>query len=180
MTGGSFSPGDYAWGQNGLDDIITQVKKAQKCWHLFKNLFMWFDQMTFQLLQTVEGGAPPASRDDVQNLKPEPFQHSMRDKNSQVSRLLGSQISKCTGLKLIFSAQYVWLISRLVTRLFVIPIVHIYFILPVFETGSNFMIHVLFAEHHFEAILARTLPNQKVVLLEIIKRFMNPLARQAK
>ena len=63
--------------------------------------------MTFQLLQTVEGGAPPASRDDVQNLKPEPFQHSMRDKNSQVSRLLGNQISKCTGLKLIFSAQYV-------------------------------------------------------------------------
>ena len=41
--------------------------------------------MTFQLLQTVEGGAPPASRDDVQNLKPEPFQHSMRDKNSQVN-----------------------------------------------------------------------------------------------
>ena len=27
MTGGSFSPGDYAWGQNGLDDIITQVKR---------------------------------------------------------------------------------------------------------------------------------------------------------
>ena len=25
MTGGSFSAGDYAWGQNGLDDIITQV-----------------------------------------------------------------------------------------------------------------------------------------------------------
>ena len=41
--------------------------------------------MTFQLLQTVEGGAPPASRDDVQNLKPEPFQQSMRDKNSQVN-----------------------------------------------------------------------------------------------
>jgi len=61
MTGGSFSPGDYAWGQNGLDDIITQ------------------------LLQTVEGGAPPASRDDVQNLKPEPFQQCMRDKNSQCS-----------------------------------------------------------------------------------------------
>ena len=38
MTGGSFSPGDYAWGQNGLDDIITQVKKAQN-WHLFKNPF---------------------------------------------------------------------------------------------------------------------------------------------
>ena len=30
MAGGSFSPGDYAWGQNGLDDIITQVKKGSK------------------------------------------------------------------------------------------------------------------------------------------------------
>ena len=40
MAGGSFSPGDYAWGQNGLDDIITQVKRIQKCWHLFNNLFM--------------------------------------------------------------------------------------------------------------------------------------------
>ena len=30
MAGGSFSPGDYAWGQNGLDDIITQVKKGFK------------------------------------------------------------------------------------------------------------------------------------------------------
>ena len=60
--------------------------------------------MTFQLLQTVEGGAPPASRDDVQNLKPEPFQQCMRDKNSQVNK---SKLLGFTDLKRIFSAQYV-------------------------------------------------------------------------
>ena len=25
-VGGNFNPDDYAWGQNGLDDILTQVK----------------------------------------------------------------------------------------------------------------------------------------------------------
>ena len=24
-VGGNFNPDDYAWGQNGLDDILTQV-----------------------------------------------------------------------------------------------------------------------------------------------------------
>lgn len=57
----SFNPADYAWGQSGLDDIITQ------------------------LLQQVEGGAPPASNDDVEKLKPEPYEGSTRDNDSQCS-----------------------------------------------------------------------------------------------
>lgn len=57
----SFNPADYAWGQSGLDDIISQ------------------------LLQQVEGGAPPASNDDVENLKPEPYKGTARDNDSQCS-----------------------------------------------------------------------------------------------
>jgi len=60
-VGGGFNPGDYVWGQNGLDDILTQ------------------------LLQQVEGGAPAASRDDLQRLNPEPFKKTMRENNSQCS-----------------------------------------------------------------------------------------------
>jgi len=60
-VGGGFNPGDYVWGQNGLDDILTQ------------------------LLQQVEGGAPAASRDDLQRLNPEPFKQSMKENNSQCS-----------------------------------------------------------------------------------------------
>ena len=93
MAGGSFSPGDYAWGQNGLDDIITQVHTVLKM-AFVQSLCDIMTKWLIQLLQTVEGGAPPASRDDVQSLKPEPFQQYMRDKNSQVcSNLKASKIN---------------------------------------------------------------------------------------
>jgi len=58
---GNFNMNDFAWGENGLDDIITQ------------------------LLQQVEGGAPPTPQTVMDSLKPQMFTKDIQSKSTQCS-----------------------------------------------------------------------------------------------
>jgi len=57
----NFNPNDYAWGDGGLDNIITQ------------------------LMQQVEGGAPPAAAELVEQLESQPFSEELRKSSTQCS-----------------------------------------------------------------------------------------------
>lgn len=59
--GANINPMDYAWGEEGLDNIITQ------------------------LMQQVEGGAPPAPADLVNQLTTQPFNEELQNSSTQCS-----------------------------------------------------------------------------------------------
>jgi len=59
-TGGALNPADFAWGPTGLDDIITQ------------------------LLQQVEGGAPPTPQSTINQLQPEVYTTELQKRVTEV------------------------------------------------------------------------------------------------
>lgn len=91
-AGGSFNPADFAWGPNGLDDIITQ------------------------LLQQVEGGAPPTPQSTINQLQPEVYTTELQKRVTECSVCLSdfelsTEVIQLPGCQHIFHPECIrnWL-----------------------------------------------------------------------